>query len=136
MCGYSLEGRQSRPARKDEHYVTNMFPGGSIGFASPGDRTTAVCIAADTRMMLHNLPKRLHDRGIVSPMIGTFAELDKESMHRDGFRFENGVELTLQELGANISGWLVDEGVELIAPTTAKERVPVESGRHEWQGKI
>src|SRR5260370_16388430 len=49
MCDYSLEMYGSRPAREGELYVTTRFPSGSIGFASPGDPRTAVCMQCDTR---------------------------------------------------------------------------------------
>jgi hypothetical protein len=48
MCDYSLEMYASRPARESELYVTTKFPSGSIGLASPGDCTTAVCVQYDT----------------------------------------------------------------------------------------
>ncbi|MCH8024378.1 MAG: hypothetical protein IIB43_06695 [Candidatus Marinimicrobia bacterium] len=52
MCDYSLESYRSIPAREGERYIDERFDSGSIGFASPGDCSTAVCVQADTRLRL------------------------------------------------------------------------------------
>jgi hypothetical protein len=59
MCDYSLEMYASRPARESERYVTTRFPSGSVGLASPGDCTTAVCVQYDTRLKLEGIPSDL-----------------------------------------------------------------------------
>ena len=59
MCDYSLEMYGSRPAREGEIYVTTRFPSGSIGFASAGDKRTAVCMQCDTKVMLTDIPPAL-----------------------------------------------------------------------------
>ena len=56
MCDYSLEMYGSRPAREGEIYVTTRFPTGSIGFASPGDPGTPVCVQCDTKVVLSDIP--------------------------------------------------------------------------------
>ena len=62
MCDYSLEMYASRPAREHERYVTTRFPSGSIGFASPGDCTTAVCVQYDTPLALEQIPDRVQSQ--------------------------------------------------------------------------
>ena len=52
MCDYSLEAYRSRPARLGERYETHRFESHSIGFIAPGDPSTAVCMAYDTKLRL------------------------------------------------------------------------------------
>jgi hypothetical protein len=52
MCDYSLEHYRSRPAPLGEKYETHQFDSLSIGFIAPGDPSTAVCIAYDTKLKL------------------------------------------------------------------------------------
>jgi hypothetical protein len=63
MCDYSLEMYASRPARASEKYVTTRFPSGSIGLASPGDCTTAICVQYDTHLKLEGISKRASASG-------------------------------------------------------------------------
>src|SRR5437667_16823 len=48
MCDYSLHHVKSRPANIGEKLITRNFNTGTRGFASPDDRTTAVCILPGT----------------------------------------------------------------------------------------
>ena len=48
MCDYSLH--QSRPANIGDKLITRNFNTGTRGFASPDDRTTAVCILPGTEL--------------------------------------------------------------------------------------
>jgi len=117
MCDYSLEMYASRPAREAENYVTTRFPSGSIGLAAPGDCSTAVCVQYDTRLDLVGISSGLQARlGLRSFERVTFARLD-HGAYRDGVRFENGQELSLQHLGAGV-------GVTLVAsePSTPQIR--------------
>jgi hypothetical protein len=98
MCDYSLEMYGSRPAREGETYVTARFSSGSIGFVSPGDPKTAVCMACDTVLLLTEIPKALQDNlGLHAREQATFTRLD-EGLHRDGVRFSNGKCVSLQQL--------------------------------------
>jgi hypothetical protein len=54
MCDYSLEAYRSRPARLGERYETHRFESYSIGFIAPGDPSTAVCMAYDTKLRLRH----------------------------------------------------------------------------------
>ena len=56
MCEYSLEAYRSRPARLGERYETHRFESYSIGFIAPGDPSTAVCMAYDTKLRLEGIP--------------------------------------------------------------------------------
>jgi hypothetical protein len=68
MCDYSLEFYATRQAQDNEVYVTTRFPSGSMGFAAPGDCTTAVCVSYGTRMTLENLPPELQQDLGVGPI--------------------------------------------------------------------
>jgi hypothetical protein len=103
MCDYSLEMYASRPARETEKYVTTRFPSGSIGLATPGDCTTAVCVQYDTRLKLAGLSPDLQNRlGVRAEENVMFARLE-HGAYRDGVRFANGKEVSLQLVGAGVS---------------------------------
>jgi hypothetical protein len=50
MCDYSLHHVKSRPAKVGDKLTTRNFHTGTRGFASPDDRTTAVCILPGTEL--------------------------------------------------------------------------------------
>src|SRR6266436_759133 len=50
MCDYSLHHVKSRPAKVGDKLRTVNFNTGTRGFASPDDRTTAVCILPGTEL--------------------------------------------------------------------------------------
>ena len=50
MCDYSLHHVKSRPTNIGEKLITRNFNTGTRGFASPDDRTTAVCILPGTEL--------------------------------------------------------------------------------------
>lgn len=103
MCDYSLEMYRSRPAREGEEYRTHRFTSGSIGFVSPGDDNTAVCMAYDTCIRLDNVPEAVRTAyGVTSPAEVVFAHKDNGA-YRDAVRFANGTVLSLQQLGAGVS---------------------------------
>jgi hypothetical protein len=102
MCDYSLEMYASRPARESEKYVTTRFPSGSIGLATPGDCTTAVCVQYDTRLKVENVSSDLQTRlGVQSEENVVFARLE-HGAYRDGVKFGNGKEISLQLLGSGV----------------------------------
>lgn len=119
MCDYSLEMYASRPAREKEKYVTTRFPSGSIGLASPGDCTTAVCVQYDTHLTLENISSDLQGRlGVKSEEDVVFARLE-HGAYRDGIRFANGKEVSLQLLGAGVSMALTAKEEAPAAPVAA-----------------
>jgi hypothetical protein len=108
MCDYSLEMYRSRPAVKGERYETRRFASGSIGFASPGDPETAVCMACDTSLELAQIPPHLQLRlGLPASAVATFVRIE-DGPHHDGIRFANGAEVTLQQLGPGVAASVVD----------------------------
>ena len=109
MCDYSLEMYASRPARESEKYVTTRFPSGSIGLASPGDCTTAVCVQYDMRLKLEGIPSDLQSRlNVRDNEEVVFVRLNYGyERYTDGTRFANGKEISLQLLGAGVTVTLV-----------------------------
>lgn len=102
MCDYSLEMYRTRPAREGEKYVTTRFRSGTVGLASPGDATTPICVQCDTRLILEQIPKDLQDRlGIGATEEVTFVRLE-QGPFRDGVRFRNGSEVSLQQLQSGV----------------------------------
>ncbi len=120
MCDYSLEMYASRPARESEKYTTTRFPSGSIGLSVPGDCTTAVCVQYDMRLKLRDISSDLQTRlDISAEEEVVFARLD-HGAYRDGVKFANGKQISLQLLGAGVSIALVETIVE---PQTIAEPV-------------
>jgi hypothetical protein len=115
MCDYSLEMYASRPARESEKYVTTRFPSGSIGLASAGDCTTAVCVQYDTRLKLEGISPDLQSRlGVRAEEDVVFARLE-HGAYRDGIKFANGKEVSLQLVGAGVSVMIAAKEVEKTA---------------------
>jgi hypothetical protein len=108
MCDYSLEAYRSRPAQLGEQYETHQFPSYSIGFIAPGDASTAVCMACDTKLRLEGISEIVQKRlGVSAIEDVTFTRLEV-GPHHDGVRFTNGAEATLQELGPGVRGHVYD----------------------------
>jgi hypothetical protein len=108
MCDYSLEAYRSRPAQLGEKYETHLFESHSIGFVAPGDPSTAVCMECDMKLRLEGIPERIQRAKCVSANEDvTFAGIER-GFHHDGVSFGNGAEVTLQELGPGVKGYLYD----------------------------
>jgi hypothetical protein len=121
MCDYSLEMYASRPAREGERYVTTRFPSGSVGLSAPGDCTTAVCVQYDTHLRLENISSDLQTRLSVKAVEDVvFARLE-HGAYRDGIRFANGKEVSLQMLGSGVGASL----------TPVAKPIPVASVRRD-----
>ena len=103
MCDYSLEVYGSRPARVGERYVTTRFPSGTMGLAAPGNSATPVCLNCDTALQIDGIPAAMCKAlGITAHEDAVFVRLDSGS-YRDGVRFGNGTEVSLQRFAPGIS---------------------------------
>ena len=103
MCDYSLEVYGSRPAREGERYVTSRFPSGTIGLASPELASTAVCLNCDTALEINGIPESMcRELGIRPDEDAVFIRLDAGT-YRDGIRFSNGAEVSLQSFPPGVS---------------------------------
>jgi hypothetical protein len=106
MCDYSLEMYGSRPAREGELYVTTRFPSGSIGFASPGDPRTAVCMQCDTKVMLTDIPVALQASFHIGAEAETTFAQRETGLYRDGLRLADGRFISLQDLPVGIGAYV------------------------------
>lgn len=118
MCDYSLEMYQSRPATAGERYETHRFKSGSIGFIAPGAQDVAVCMACDTILQLENIPENI---GVGKSAKAMFVRLEL-GPHHDGVRFENGKEVSLQQLGSGVSGSFAEATVDGLPATKTTGR--------------
>ena len=108
MCDYSLESYRSQPAQQGETYKTHRFPSNSVGFISPGDNSTAICMACDMRLRLDGIPNIVQKScGVGASEVVTFTRLETGPYH-DGVRFANGEEATLQKFGEGVRATVID----------------------------
>jgi hypothetical protein len=122
MCDFSLELYRSRPARVGERYETHRFPSSTVGFIAPGDCSTAVCMAYDTRLRLEGIPQAVQNAcGVMADEDVTFTRLEAGPCH-DGVRFDNGRQVTVQRLGPAVKGYVIDA---LLSPHWAPEMAEV-----------
>jgi len=108
MCDYSLEMYRSRPASVGEEYVSHRFPSGSVGFVASGETSVAVCMACDTRVQLENISEHVQRTYGVKATEEVVFIRREVGPHHDAVRFGNGAELTLQQLGPNVTAWVTD----------------------------
>ena len=81
MCDYSLEAYQSRPAAVGEKLTLGRFASGSMGFASGTVCDTAVCIPAESKLLLEGIgegTQKEHGVGAVEEAVLT--RLDGRSL--------------------------------------------------------
>lgn len=108
MCDYSLELYRSRPAQEGETYRSYRFPSHTVGFVSEGDTETAICMACDQRLRLEGLPESVQKAcGVGANADATFTRLETAA-HRDAVLFDNGAEISLQQLGPGVTATLTD----------------------------
>jgi hypothetical protein len=99
---------RSRPATAGERYQTMRFPSGSIGFVSPGDTSTAICMACDTRLEVSQITTDVQQRlSIPETAEVVFVRVEGGPYH-DGVRFADGREFTLQQLGPGVTASVID----------------------------
>ena len=103
MCDYSLEMYRTQPARAGETYVVTRFDSGTIGLASRTHNSMPVCVACDSRLMLSDIPADMQAKLEIGPQEEvTFVHLD-QGAYRDGVKFANGREISLQRLTPGIT---------------------------------
>ena len=124
MCDYSLEIYGSQPAREGERYVTARFPSGTIGLIAPERPGTAICLACDMRLKVDGIPAELRKALDLGEHEGAvFMRLDTGS-YRDGLRFGNGAEVSLQRFSP---------GVGITVGTLLEMELPLELEQSESQ---
>ncbi|HTR83585.1 MAG TPA: hypothetical protein VMI56_03835 [Reyranella sp.] len=118
MCDYSLEAYQSRPAAVGEKLNLGRFASGSMGFASGTVCETAVCIPAESKLLLEGIgeaTQQEHGVGAVEEVV--MIRLENVAYgYKDGVRFSNGAEVLLQRLDVGLSAVVMTFGAELPSP--------------------
>lgn len=125
MCDYSLEAYQSRPAAVGEKLTLGRFASGSMGFASGTVCDTAVCIPAESKLLLEGIgesTQKEHGIGAVEEVAMTRIE---SGLYKDAVRFSNGTVVLLQRLDVGLSAVVMTYGAERAeapsAPAPARE---------------
>jgi len=102
MCDFSLEMYRTRLAREGETYTTARFPSGTIGLAPMSGDSTPVCVPYDTCLVLEDIPQELQRSLPVRAREDvTFVRME-QGPYRDGVKFANGAEISLQRLGPGV----------------------------------
>jgi len=111
MCDYSLHHVKSRPAKVGDKLTTCDFNTGTRGFASPDDRTTAVCVLPGTELAFSEEVKcapfsLLNWRvRIIESRTAIFRQVNKDiqRVHHDALEFADGTSVLLTD-GASAFG--------------------------------
>jgi hypothetical protein len=107
MCDYSLERQQSRPAVAGDRLVTTAFPGSTtIGFATPAEPDTAICLLPGTELvfdepvMFSGLFSFLLQAHHHDCLTARFRQVNTENhfVHHDALEFGNGQIVLLTHL--------------------------------------
>ena len=118
MCDYSLAAFRNRLAVEGEELMVYRFPTRCLGlissadpdvkrelagwqtYFSPREAPCAVCIPHGARLLLHDVPLRLQRQlGVGAEEHVTFIQRSADvERYRDGLRFMNGQEISLQRL--------------------------------------
>lgn len=112
MCDYSLEAYQSRPAAVGEKLTLGRFASGSMGFASGTVCDTAVCIPAESKLLLEGIgesTQKEHGVGAVEEVAMTRLE---SGLYKDAVRFSNGTVVLLQRLDVGLGAVVMTYGAE------------------------
>ena len=138
MCDYSLAAFRNRLAVEGEELIVYRFPTRCLGLISPADPEAvkrglsvwqapftprefpcAVCIPHGAHLLLHDIPLRLQRQlGVGAEEHVMFIQMSAEvGRYRDGLRFVNGQEISLQRL---LQGQRADV-LSLSSPTLSDE---------------
>jgi hypothetical protein len=119
MCDYSLEAYQSRPAEVGEKLTLGRFSSGSMGFANGTVCSTAVCIPAESKLLLEGIgeyTQKEHGVGAVEEVVLTHIA---SALYKDAVRFSNGREVLLQRLDVGLTAVVMTYGAELAGSVPA-----------------
>ena len=114
MCDYSLEAYQSRPAAVGEKLTLGRFVSGSMGFAAGTVCDTAVCIPAQSKLLLEGIGEAIQRElgvGAVEEVVMTRLE-GPGYAYKDGVRFFNGPEVLLERLNVGLLAVVMTYGAE------------------------
>jgi hypothetical protein len=108
MCDYSLHHVKSRPAQVGDNLVPRNFNTGTRGFATPDDRTTAVCVLPGTELAFAEEVKcgpapfslSAWRTKTVNFRTAIFRQVNKDEprMHHDALEFPDGTSVLLTDV--------------------------------------
>jgi hypothetical protein len=103
MCDYSLHCVASRPAQAGETLtVTNFYGTSTRGFASPDDRTVAVCLRPGTEIAFEEEAFREGTlfRRKMGDRVARFRQVDmaNPTVHHDALEFPDGSIVKVNDL--------------------------------------
>jgi hypothetical protein len=135
MCDYSLQTVRSRPARVGEKLRSQHFNTGTIGFASPEDCTTAVCVLPGTELAfataIRCMPCGLFGwkTKVVNHTTAIFRQINKDNLHthHDALEFPDGQIVLLTDLFEHQEATVLQLPAQ---PATAAEAKAQERGAH------
>ena len=120
MCDYSLEAYQSRPAAVGEKLTLGRFASGSMGFASGTVCDTAVCIPAESRLLLEGIGESMQQEHGVGAVEEAVLTRLAGGPYKDAVRFSNGAEVLLQRLNCGLTVVVMTYGAERGEPRHAE----------------
>jgi hypothetical protein len=107
MCDYSLHSVKSRPAKVGDKLVTHNFNTGTLGFATPEDCTTAVCVLPGAELVFSEEVVCCRPRGLLwwkrarmNYWMAIFRQVntDERCIHHDALEFPDGQIVLLTSL--------------------------------------
>jgi hypothetical protein len=121
MCDYSLEAYRSRPAEEGEKLTLERFPSGSMGFTTGPACDLAVCVPAESHLLLQGIGDTVREScgvGAVEEVVMT--RLLEGGPYKDAVRFSNGVEILLQRFDPGLVAVVVGSPEVRPGPTAAE----------------
>jgi len=121
MCDYSLEAYRSRPAEEGEKLTLERFPSGSMGFTTGPACDLAVCVPAESHLLLQGIGDTVREScgvGAVEEVV--MIRLLEGGPYKDAVRFSNGVEILLQRLDPGLVAVVVGSPEAQPRPATAE----------------
>ena len=125
MCDYSLEAYLSRPAEEGEKLTLERFPSGSQGFTTGPSCDLAVCVPAETHLLLEGIGETVRQAcgvGAVEEVVMTRLE---GGPYKDAVRFSNGTEISLQRLDRGLTAVIVAFPEDRIEKAEESVKAPV-----------
>src|ERR1044072_9167941 len=126
MCDYSLEAYRSRPAEEGEKLTLERFPSGSMGFTTGPACDLAVCVPAESHLLLQGIGDTVRQScgvGAVEEVVMT--RLVEGGPYKDAGLFARGVEIVLQGLEVGLVGGVVGPPEPRPKPATGGAAEPV-----------
>jgi len=132
MCDFSVVAKNQRDYLAGEQLVITQFGPYTRGTASPGDRTTAVCLRSGVCMMIPELPKEIRQqlnlpKGELSAI---FMQLpNRSNSHRDALVFDNGRTILVNDLPIGLVMSVYERRVYTLSGTAVLQPVSVAASR-------